>query len=134
MAEEEKPGTVIHLAFVDPIGDPNDDPDHEPTENEKWYDAEIAPALKTIMEKIVARGMACSLTVEIDPATALIGSTRGIPANHQASARMRLIQMAERCGGNIDKLLIWVYRDMKKLGLTGKNNPSAFMRHPIDNE
>lgn len=80
--------------------------------NEEIYDAEIAPKLMEIGKRCQELGF--SICVSVEYGLGDTGRTERLDPSH--SAKQKLIHMAARCDGNIDKMLIWVLRDAEKNG------------------
>lgn len=78
------------------------------TENEKFYDEQIAPVLLELARKCKERGMAFLASVEYDPLTMGRGRTDYMPVDEadKLSAAQRIVHWAARCDGNIDKFFV----------------------------
>lgn len=72
------------------------------TNNEAFYDKEIAPKLRELAEACEARGMAFVAMVEYDPGES--GETYTLPKN--AGIKSTLAYFAVKCHGNIDTLVL----------------------------
>ncbi|MES2973341.1 MAG: hypothetical protein V4757_07015 [Pseudomonadota bacterium] len=83
------------------------------TENEAFYDAEIAPALMALGAKLQERGMSFVATVEYDPGER--GST--IALEEDAGLPMRILHIAANAGENFDALALGVIRYCKARGI-----------------
>lgn len=73
-----------------------------PSDNEKFYDAEIAPAMAKIMEQCRARGMSLFADVEFDPGH----FGRSVWMSGSASLLMHMLVMLSSSAGNIDGFMI----------------------------
>lgn len=78
----------------------------ERSENERWYDEEIAPALLDIGRRLEERGMSIVASVEYEPGER--GSTKCIAED--AGLPMHLLSMLDLAGQNIDGFIIGVIR------------------------
>lgn len=76
--------------------------------SESFYDEEIAPVLKVLMEKCKANG--CSFLAVVEYAPESVGIT--IDEQPTAGAIFRVARMASRAKGNVDAL----YMALKKYG------------------
>lgn len=72
------------------------------TENEAWYDAEIAPVLMDLGEKLQARGM--SLVAVVEYTRGERGST--ICIAEDAGLEMRMLHMLSNSAPNVDSFMI----------------------------
>ena len=114
--DEEAPGPkCIHMVFSDGSGDPDDDPDHERSENEVYYDEVIAPKLAEVAKLCGAREMSIVADVEYEPGET--GHTRLVQKD--PGAKMFISYVASCCGGNIDRFIMGVYNHMEKRGELG---------------
>lgn len=82
------------------------------SDNEKWYDEEIAPKLIELAEACRARKASFTAAVEYLPDH--VGETASIEGD--ASFKFRLSAWATRCAGNVDSLMIAVQRYAMKHG------------------
>jgi len=112
MAEETNGPKIIHMVFSDGQGNPDDDPDHERSENEIYYDDVIAPKLAEIAKMCEARGMSMVCDVEYDPGET--GSTRFMQPT--AGAKLKIAYAASRCRGNVDALIMGINNMMREEG------------------
>jgi len=115
-AETPPPGAkVIHMVFHDGSGNPDDDEDHERSENEIFYDEEIAPALRRLATLCKERDMSFLNLTEYDPGdtgeTCLLGPKAGYKA--------KSAYMAIKSHGNVDTLIQGLYRHAEKAGEIG---------------
>jgi len=108
--ETTPPDKVIHLRFADGHCDPDDDPDHVRDENEEWYDEVVAPTLAKLGKECVDRGMSLMATVEYEPGGT--GSSRFLHPDR--GAKMQIVEMADRCRGNVDALIMGLYNYMER--------------------
>ena len=112
---EEQPTKVIYMHFADGQSDPDDDPDHERSENEVFYDEEIAPRLAEVAKLCQDRKMSIVADVEYEPGET--GHTRVVQEN--PGAKLFISYAASRCAGNIDRFIMSVYNHMEKRGELG---------------
>jgi hypothetical protein len=86
------------------------------TDNEKFYDEQIAPELLKLRELCAARGMAFVASVEYNIGDR--GRTEFQPPDEgdKLSAAQRLAHWAARCNGNVDILIGWIVDHGKKHG------------------
>lgn len=84
------------------------------TDNEKWYDEEIAPALLAIGKKLEDRGMSMIATVEYNPDER--GST--FVLSKDATLPMHILRIAAQAGWNFDSLAMGVLRFCKARGIS----------------
>lgn len=82
------------------------------SENERYYDDEMAPKLLALMEECRARGMSILATVEYDSGN--LGST--IMLQPVCCFAMALVQLATVCEGNVDSLMLAVARHARLHG------------------
>lgn len=92
------------------------------SDNEQFYDDEIAPALLEIAHKLQARGMAMVATVEYAPGER--GSTYQLPTDR--GFEMDLLHALSRAGKNIDSFLLAVIRMCETRGIDYQE--SIFLR------
>jgi len=94
------------------------------TENEQWYDAEIAPALLALAERCKEREMSLVAVVEYAPgergATYQLTESAGLP--------MVMLQLCGMAGENVDGYMIGLTRYCKKHGID--TGASMFMTRP----
>jgi hypothetical protein len=83
------------------------------SDNERWYDDEIAPALAAIGEKLQARGMSIVCSVEYDPGER--GDTLALAEN--ASLAMRMVYLCTRTAPNVDSYMINLIRYCREKGI-----------------
>jgi hypothetical protein len=83
------------------------------TENEKFYDDEIAPALLALSEKAKARGMSIVATVEYDPGER--GTTRMLQPT--CGLAMTMISHCAKMGENIDGYVMGLMRYCGEKGI-----------------
>ncbi|MES2973426.1 MAG: hypothetical protein V4757_07445 [Pseudomonadota bacterium] len=83
------------------------------TDNEAFYDAEIAPALMALGARMQERGMSFVATVEYDPdqrgSTFILSKDAGLP--------MHILHIAAHAGQNFDGLAMGVLRHCQKNGI-----------------
>jgi hypothetical protein len=91
------------------------------SENERFYDEEIAPALMEIATKLKARGMGMVATVEYAPGQR--GDTYALPAD--ACLAMRMVQHCSKTAPNVDGYMIGIIRYCKEQGID--TSASMFM-------
>lgn len=84
------------------------------SENEKFYDEEIAPALLEIAKKLDARGMSMIATVEYDRGER--GSTYQLAKDR--GFEMDLLYAQSRAGNHIDSFLFSVIRMCQRRGIS----------------
>ena len=82
-------------------------------DNEEFYDKEIAPVLKDLMEKCLARDVAIVAVVEYK--TGETGRTTGLPPN--ASLPMVMINHCAKTVPNIDGYILGIAKYCKKNGI-----------------
>lgn len=98
-------GEIIYMHFHDGGGDPTDDPDH-PSENEQWYDKEVAPTLLRLAQECEKKGIAFLTQVEYEP-----GGTSEICVLPESSGfKARSTYIAIKSHGNVDALIKNLYR------------------------
>ena len=115
MAEETNVPKIIHMVFHDGSGDPDDDPDHERSENEIYYDDVIAPKLAEIANLCGERGMSIVCDVEYSPDE--IGST--ILVQEGAGVKILFTRFASKSRANVDKFIMGMYNFMEDRGELG---------------
>ena len=116
-AESGEPKKIVYVHLAEPGGDPSDDPDHVPTENERWYDEHIAPVLRELGSKCIERGMSLVAKVEIDRCSGMTGSTRYVAAG-RPGFRFLLTLLADRSEANVDRLFTAIERYAKETNST----------------
>lgn len=106
------------------------DNEAEPSANEKWYDAEIAPALLELSRKCGERGMAFIAVVEYDPKSR--GRTSFIP--EPQSLEMVMINHCAKMGNNIDGYLMGLMRhcDKNKIDYSNSIFLHRYAKAPTD--
>ena len=82
------------------------------SDDEQFYDTEIAPRLLVIAEMCKERGFALVAHVQWE----LDGSGRTEQTPHGKWPDTRIVQYAARCHGNIDELIMALLRDGKEYG------------------
>ena len=91
----------------------NEDPAlPETTEDEAWYDAEIAPALAALAKRCHERGMAFLALVEYQPGDR--GSTCYM--TDDAGLEMRMLRMAAATVPNVDRYILALRKHCKERG------------------
>ncbi|MGU7780693.1 hypothetical protein [Burkholderia sp. PU8-34] len=88
------------------------------SDNEKFYDEEIAPALLEITHKLRTRGMSMVATVEYEPGSR--GSTYEMPKAR--GFEMDLLRALSRAGNNVDAFLLSVIRMCDTRGIDYKGS------------
>ena len=83
------------------------------SENEEWYDKEIAPALREIGKKCEEKGVAFVSVVEYDPGE--IGRSFTLPAT--AALAMVMINYCARTAPNLDSYVIGLLRYCRQAGI-----------------
>ncbi len=91
------------------------------TENEQWYDAEIAPALMALAERCKERGISLVAVAEYSPGER--GATYQLTEN--AGLPMVMLQLCGMAGENVDGYMIGLTRYCKKHGID--TSASMFM-------
>ena len=85
----------------------------EVTEDEAWYDAEIAPALLSLAQRCNERGMAFVAVVEYQPGdragTYMVGDDAGLA--------MHMVNMCSKTAPNVDAYIINLSRFCKSKGI-----------------
>ena len=94
------------------------------TENEQWYDAEIAPALMALAERCKERGISLVAVAEYAPGER--GATYQLAES--AGLEMRMLQMCGVAGANVDGYMIGLARYCKRHGID--TSASMFMARP----
>ncbi|UEP42709.1 hypothetical protein [Burkholderia sp. B21-005] len=84
------------------------------SENEKFYDDEIAPALLELAHKLRTRGMSMVATVEFERGKR--GSTFELPV--ERGIEMDLLRALSLAGNNVDSFLISVMRICDRRGVS----------------
>lgn len=107
--------------IADGSGEP--DPNREISENEKWYDKEIAPVLAELAKKCHAKDMAFAAIVEYNPGE----EGRTIYETKEMSMAMHLAIAGIHSGGNIDKAIMQYERDAKSHDIDLKEH-SIYLR------
>ena len=87
------------------------------TENERFYDEEIAPQLRELALKCQAHGVPFAACVEFDPGA--VGAT--IIGSDRATNIHKLVAAAIDARGNIDALFIALARWARKTDRTGES-------------
>lgn len=91
----------------------NEDPAlPETTEDEAWYDAEIAPALAALAKRCHERGMAFVAAVEYQPgdhATTYIMS-------EDACLQMQMVRLCSQTAPNVDRYILALRKHCKEQG------------------
>lgn len=82
------------------------------TENETFYDNEIAPRLTELARACEDRGMSFIASVEYAPSET--GSTILLSAD--SSFQSRLMDLATRCNGNVDSLIFALMKYAREHG------------------
>jgi len=83
------------------------------SDRQRFYDAEIAPALKVLAEKCGERSMSFIATVEFEPES----HETTMLVRDDASFQMRMLQMAGTTHGNVDSFFISLARFCKSNGI-----------------
>ncbi len=83
------------------------------TENEAWYDTEIAPALAALNKKCAEKKMGFLAVVEFDPGSR--GRTQSLPAD--AGVEMHMLYLCACAGNNFDKFAILMRQYAEKRGI-----------------
>jgi hypothetical protein len=89
------------------------------TTNEEFYDTEIAPILKDLCAKCMAREMSFVASVEYDPLNAGRGRTEfQMPTKPVllTSCGQLLVHWAARCNGNVDSLIMAIDKHAREYG------------------
>ena len=84
------------------------------TENEKFYDEEIAPALILLAKKCEERGIPFLASVEYDPGER--GRTAFVPDH--AGLAMAMLHLCARAGENVDSYIIGLIRYAREHGIS----------------
>lgn len=114
----EEPKNVC-IAFA-PTGSAVRDDDECKSEKEAYYDKEIAPKLRAIMEECKDHGFSIVAVCEWNK-----GETeRSILLNKEHSIVMQMMYFAAKAAGNIDAFLMAVMRHARKSG-----HSSIFLKH-----
>ena len=79
---------------------------------EKYYDKQIAPKLKDVMDICEKNNMSFVAVCEFNPGE--YGSSRAV--SHDASQAIRMCEMLTRANGNFDSFVIAVMRHANKHG------------------
>jgi hypothetical protein len=90
-------------------------PISERSDNEIFYDEEIAPRLRELGKMCEEREMSLVADVEFSPGNT--ASTRYMQAD--AGFKMQLSYMASKAAGNDDALVLGIYKTMKKTSQIG---------------
>lgn len=83
------------------------------SENEAWYDAEIAPVLADLAKRCNERGMSFIATVEYDEGKR--GGTYYL--TEDADLSMRMVYLCSRSAPNVDSFLINLTRHCVEKGI-----------------
>lgn len=83
------------------------------TDNEAWYDAEIAPALAALATRCHERGMAFLATVEYQPGE--LGDTRYMTKD--AGLAMQMLALCQATAPNVDRYVIALRRYCRDRGI-----------------
>ena len=125
-----KNAKIVHMVFADEGGSPDDNPDHVPSENERWYDEEIAPVLLELAKRCQERDMSFLNSVEYDPGntgeTCVLGSRAGFKA--------KSIYAAIKSHGNVDALIKALYAEIEKRGETKVSVYMTWIKQILENK
>lgn len=83
-----------------------------PTEDEAWYDAEIAPELARLATKCYRRGMSFMALVEYEPGER--GATYYL--TEEAGLEMRMLHLAAMTVPNVDRYVLALRKHCKDHG------------------
>lgn len=83
------------------------------SDNEKWFDSEIAPKLLELCNQCADRGMSFLCTVEYGPSEH--STTRRLM---EPSLLMTMLAMHTQAGVNIDSYMIGLIRYLKEKGIS----------------
>jgi len=83
------------------------------TENEKWYDKEVAPKLAELANLCGDKGMAFVAVVEYNPGDR--GETRLLPS--ESGLAMRMLAYCAKTGHNLDSYVFGLLRYFKEKGI-----------------
>lgn len=88
------------------------------SDNEKFYDENVAPVLLKLAQQCQKRGMSFLASVEYDPENGGRGRTdfQMPDQKDKLSAAQRMVHWAARCDGNIDSFFIACDRHGKEHG------------------
>jgi len=115
-------GKLINSTVIlDGSGEP--DPERVITENEKFYDEEIAPALAALSKRCHERGMAFGAIVEYNPNE----EGRSIFSTEKVGLAMKLALLGIQSGGNIDKVIMHYDKACEDVGID-LSQQSIYMR------
>lgn len=95
-----------------------------PTEDEAWYDAEIAPALSKLATQCHRRGMSFLAVVEYEPGER--GGTYYM--TEEAGLEMRMLHIAACTVPNVDRYVLALRRHCKDVG---QDMSGSFVLHGI---
>ncbi len=98
------------------------------TENEAWYDAEIAPALADLAKRCDARGMSFVAVVEYAPGHR--GATYFIEAD--AGLEMHMLYMCSQTAPNVDAYVINLCRHCRRNGIDASSSIAMQRFAPSD--
>jgi hypothetical protein len=91
----------------------NEDPAlPETTEDEAWYDAEIAPALATLAKRCHERGMAFLAVVEYQPGD----RGRTVYMTEHAGLEMQMVDLCAATAPNVDGYIMNLRKHCKAVG------------------
>lgn len=91
----------------------NEDPAlPEVSENEAWYDAEIAPALAALAKRCHERGMSFIAAVEYEPEER--GGTYYL--TDDAGLSMHMLRLASQTAPNVDRYVMALRKHCKDVG------------------
>jgi len=103
--KDEKDEVVSQTVFVDAsVGSSEEKEEDEKSENEKFYDAEIAPALAEIAKKAREKGMSFASMVEYDQGDT--GNTIYTQKVGDMSPKMMMSVLSMKANGNVDAFMI----------------------------
>jgi hypothetical protein len=110
--------STTHIVFFDgrtAVPQGQEDEDHVFSENERFYDAEIAPALREIGKRCTDRGMSLIASVQFDEGSADRGSTFYLSPNPNLA--MIMLRFCAKAGENVDRFMISLARYCHEKGI-----------------
>lgn len=99
------------------MGEQSGDAERDPSEDERWYTAEIEGPLKALAERCHERGIAFVAGVFYD-ADDGVGITTSIPAAPYSPMSARWMDYAAKSHRNLDALVIAIGKDAKEHGVS----------------
>lgn len=84
----------------------------EVSEDEAWYDAEIAPALAALAQRCYERGMAFVAAVEYQPGDHATTYMMG----EDACLQMQMVRLCSQTAPNVDRYILALRKHCKEQG------------------